>query len=297
VSSDSAKQSAGRVEGSQQQLHVIRRTLATLEDSVFSDEETDDDDDLEVETVSSTEEQEELETSDLSDDSSRVAPLAESLQALLVSRRTVSRFLPPSLQQTQWLRSALDRAVRCAQNAPNHKRTEPFLFKRILFPSPSLERLGDIIYEFTLQKRKDNDVAAEKFAAKKRDKWSHIPAYMVALIEDQPNQEQELQKPEKEGANPMYLEYQYAAPETEKQLEDYAAACAAVQNILLSLHSEGIGTKWATGPVIKTPAFRHFVGAKQNDRVVGLIMVGESGQPVVREPRRRRSLGELLEDL
>ena len=31
--------------------------------------------------------------------------------------------------------------------------------------------------------------------------------------------------------------------------EDYAACCCAVQNLCLSLHSEGIGTKWTSGPV------------------------------------------------
>ena len=32
-------------------------------------------------------------------------------------------------------------------------------------------------------------------------------------------------------------------PETERQLEDYASTCASIQNILLALHSEGLGAK------------------------------------------------------
>jgi hypothetical protein len=36
-----------------------------------------------------------------------------------------------------------------------------------------------------------------------------------------------------------------------------------------------IGSKWATSPVIHTPAFRKLVGAEPTDRVVALVMVGE----------------------
>jgi len=46
----------------------------------------------------------------------------------------------------------------------------------------------------------------------------------------------------------------------------YAAACAVIQNILLSLHSNVIGTKWATGPVLlKMPAFLSLVGLEEMD--------------------------------
>lgn len=32
--------------------------------------------------------------------------------------------------------------------------------------------------------------------------------------------------------------------------EDYAACCCAVQNLCLSLHSQGLGTKWTTGELL-----------------------------------------------
>jgi hypothetical protein len=48
---------------------------------------------------------------------------------------------------------------------------------------------------------------------------------------------------------------------------------------LLSLSAEGIGTKWATGPVVKTPAFRSLFQLQNTHRVVGLIMVGGAGAP------------------
>ena len=79
-----------------------------------------------------------------------------------------------------------------------------------------------------------------------------------------------------------------------------------MQNVLLSLHAEGIGSKWATGPVIHTPAFRELVHAQPSDRVAALIMVGGSTEFVsdrdekmtsVRRHRRRSLHGDLLQDL
>jgi hypothetical protein len=66
---------------------------------------------------------------------------------------------------------------------------------------------------------------------------------------------------------------------------------------LLSLHAEDIGTKWATGPVTKTRAFRELVGAKATDRVVSMTMVGYQGQRRPREPIRRRATDDLVQDL
>lgn len=82
----------------------------------------------------------------------------------------------------------------------------------------------------------------------------------------------------------------------------YASTCAAIQNILLSLHAEQIASKWATGPVVQTPAFRHLVGATPCDRIVALIMVGlpkkeEMGSSSSRQRRLRREWGDVVEDL
>ena len=87
----------------------------------------------------------------------------------------------------------------------------------------------------------------------------------------------------------------------------YASASAAIQNAMLSLHAAGIATKWATGPVIQTQAFRDLVHAHASDRVAGLIMIGgwnsaklserEEMMAAVRRCRRRELHGDVLEDL
>jgi len=94
----------------------------------------------------------------------------------------------------------------------------------------------------------------------------------------------------------VYKELPFVPPVTIQQLEDYASACASIQNLLLSLHSEDIGSKWATGSVIRTPAFRDLVGCKDTDMVVGLIMIGWSKR-TPRMRRRREIQGDVLRDV
>ena len=76
---------------------------------------------------------------------------------------------------------------------------------------------------------------------------------------------------------------------------------------MLSLHANGIATKWATGPVVQTPAFRQLVHAEPSDRIAGLIMIGgwnsaklserEEKMAEARRHRRRELHGDVLEDL
>jgi nitroreductase len=224
-------------------------------------------------------------------DTGAVSPVGitvSSFQSTLLSRRTIANFssVPPDA-----LKLSLDRAILCAQNAPNHKHTEPTFFKRMLSPSPAIDALAEIVYNVTYKRKSLTDQEnAESFAARKRDKWNRIPAYLVVVIKDQPPSscfgDEKL----------LYTELPFVGPETERHLEDYAAACAATQNILLSLHSEGLGAKWATGPVISTPAFRALMGITPTDRLVALIMVGGIAiQP--KPPRRRKEWDALVEDL
>ena len=86
-------------------------------------------------------------------------------------------------------------------------------------------------------------------------------------------------------------------PRSIQQLEEYASSCASIQNLLLSLHSEGLASKWSTGPIIRTAAFRDLVGCGKNDMIVGLIMIGWSKR-VPRMPKRRRDRdGDVLKDV
>jgi nitroreductase len=201
------------------------------------------------------------------------------------------------LSSQRVLQDAIQRGVECAMSAPNHKITEPTTFHRILTPSTASERLLDISYEVTYQRLLLNKLsgveACRNEAIRKRDKWANVPAFLVAAVggmEDQYNHETE-------DVRSPYEELSLTPPRSIQQLEDYASSCASIQNLLLSLHSEGLASKWSTGPIIRTSALRELVGCGKNDMIVGLIMIGWPKR-VPRMPRRRRDRdGDVLKDV
>lgn len=226
---------------------------------------------------------------------------ANKFQHFISSRRTVSNFMLPQQDKSpgeQFLQEAISRGVQCAATAPNHKITEPTTFHRILTPSVASTRLSDIAYKVTFQRLIENKLSGEEAcrseAMRKREKWSNIPAFVAVTVSGM--EDQTLSDTSPYGQDP-YKELPYVLPATIRQLEDYASACASIQNLLLSLHSEGLGAKWATGPVINTNAFRELIQCGKNDMVAGLIMIGWPKQQLPRMRRRRGLEGDLLKDV
>lgn len=81
----------------------------------------------------------------------------------------------------------------------------------------------------------------------------------------------------------------------------YASACASIQNLLLSLHSEGLACKWST-PMSLThcQAFRALINCASDDLVAGVIMIGlsaSSNESTMKRHRRRLFFGDTLRDL
>lgn len=236
--------------------------------------------------------------SDHDEDSSSELP--GLFQTLLQTRRSRNHFSAVHTGSAQYWKDALERAALCGYNAPNHKRTEPFTFKRMIAPSPKTERLAEIAYHVSLRKLliADPDLrAAEAAAARKRDKWNQVPAFLVTLVA---SHTPIVETASVQDEDDPYRLLPYVPPTTERDLEDYASACAAVQNVLLSLHSEDIASKWVTGTVIQTPAFRELVEASSSDRVVALIMLGfpDENKKMHSLRRHKRHLnGDVLVDL
>mmetsp|Transcript_9174 Transcript_9174/g.13396 ORF Transcript_9174/g.13396 Transcript_9174/m.13396 type:complete len:321 (-) Transcript_9174:116-1078(-) len=174
------------------------------------------------------------------------------------------------------IESALDRAIIvCLQRYTQHGKF-PLHLKRFSTES-MIKKISDIAHKVIIYKNRammmmgtppdDAEVIAQ------RKKWSKAMAYLVASVENnQP--EQKTTCMESSSTVSPYSELPYVAPETELQLQVYGESCAAVQLLLGSLHNSQIKTKWITGPVTRTVAFRQLIGAQAKDRVVGLIMVG-----------------------
>jgi hypothetical protein len=128
-------------------------------------------------------------------------------------RTSTSRYFSSFLQLNPDLRPVLDRAILFAQSASNQGRfTENCSFRRLLSQA-AIDSLSTIAYHVSFQRRflKDPE-GAIAFAEGKKRKWSQIPAFLVALVGNQP-------ETDNTGVNP-YDELPFVPLVTPQQLED-----------------------------------------------------------------------------
>lgn len=142
------------------------------------------------------------------------------------------------------------RAIEAAIFAPNHRRTEPWRF-HLLGPQ-SIEAVCNLNAEMVAAKK------GEEAGEKKRKRWLAIPGWLVVTQLAPDAEDGDMQK-----ANSVLR-------------EDYAACCCAVQNLCLSLHSQGLGTKWTTGDINFDPRFYEATGIPATEKVVGTIWFGKA---------------------
>jgi nitroreductase len=180
----------------------------------------------------------------------------EALSRIVRRRRTVNDFNPePPPESAVW--AALELAVW----APNHKLTQPWQFH--LLGARTVQQVIDLNSRL---------VAASKgaeAAESKRQKWSSIPGWLAVTHQ--------------RVADPL------------RAREDYAACCCAVQNLLLGLEAQGIGSKWSTGEVTREREFLELLGLDAGTHeVVGLVWYG---YPAQRPAGRRRPVAEVVNRL
>ena len=171
---------------------------------------------------------------------------------VLRGRRTINLYLQMPVP------AALVRdAIEAATWAPNHHVTEPWRFyvlgKETI--AACIERVRELVTA-----KKDAKAAAFKAAS-----WAEKPGWLVVTCK-------------REG-------------DDLRQREDYAACCAAVQNLMLYLWKAGVGSKWTTGDITRDPRFRDIVGVGDKEYVVGLIWYG---YPKLTPEQSRSDLADVL---
>jgi len=177
--------------------------------------------------------------------------VSSSFQSLLLGRRTVHQF-----DQTPVSDDVLERAIACAIAAPNRSQSEPWRFIQV---GP------ETVLKFKALKESmeggDDDESSTK---KNKSDWTKIPGWCVVTskLSDDPVEE----------------------------LDDFKSTSCAVQNFMLSMWSEGIGSKWTSGPVQKTQEFADLCGVDtQVERVAGCIWYGfATGGLKNADPKRRK---------
>ena len=77
------------------------------------------------------------------------------------------------------------------------------------------------------------------------------------------------------GGAPVHITVTYDLSEdAEKTEKSLMAACAAVQNLLLSAWEEGLGTVWISGEACRSQITREALGINKNQGIAAIIPIG-----------------------
>ncbi|MCB9689618.1 MAG: nitroreductase [Alphaproteobacteria bacterium] len=156
---------------------------------------------------------------------------------VIASRRTIQRFRPGTVPD-----EVLERALLAAQHAPNHKLTWPW---RFVLPGPVTREL---LFRVGLRiKSARKGPSAELEASVRRNML--VPDRLVVVVQ-------------RVDAEPARAE------------EDYAACACAVQNLMLSLHADGFGSKWGTGGTLRDPEAREALGLHADESAIAFVWIG-----------------------
>ncbi|VEU36666.1 unnamed protein product [Pseudo-nitzschia multistriata] len=194
--------------------------------------------------------------------------VSAGFRSLLVGRRTVEAF-----DETPVDDAVLERAVQCAIAAPNRSGSEPWRFRKV--GRETVRKLA------ALHKARDGSSESTGYT----DWESVAPGWCVVT------RTVSAACGEKDGH-----ETESGGLRSEAQ-QDFKSVCCSIQNFMLSMWSEGIGTKWTTGPLQTTTEFATICGIDTElEAVVGIIWYGyATGGTRYADPKRRKlGVGDVL---
>lgn len=172
-----------------------------------------------------------------------------NLHDALLTRRTIHTWRPGPVSA-----EALDRALQAAHHAPCHRLTWPWHF---WIAGPTLrEALVPITVAEKARKAPVSDLQADQIR-----RGVLAPGALVIVTQ-------------RLDARPDVLR------------EDYAATSCAIQNLMLSLHADGYGTKWSTGGATRSPdTLRLLALDPAEHEIIGFVWVGLAAEvPTIRRP-------------
>jgi nitroreductase len=162
----------------------------------------------------------------------------ETLEAIF-TRHSVSNIKPDPVP-----RQMIEKLLHAAVQAPNHYKVRPWRF--VVITGKSRERLGEVMAQSLKEKTTDLPDSALDI---ERAKPLRAPV-LISVGVDKPS-------------DPRVLE-----------IENICAVAAAVENLLLAAHAEGLGAKWRTGPAARDPKIKKFLGLESDQHLIGFIYLG-----------------------
>ncbi|MGE0057497.1 MAG: nitroreductase [Dehalococcoidia bacterium] len=181
------------------------------------------------------------------------------------SRRSVGR-----MTQEEPSREVIEKLLDAAVQAPNHHVTLPWRF--FVMTGDARSRFGDAVAESLRPKLADLDEERrEGVLADERRKPLRSPVLIAVGVRHDPEIK----------ATPV---------------EDLQACSAAIQNLLLAAHAEGLAAVWRTGSGAYADSVKAHFGLAPEDEIAGFVYLGYPNKDFVASmPPRQRSYAELTE--
>jgi nitroreductase len=145
-------------------------------------------------------------------------------------------------------RESLQRMIDAAIWAPNHRLTNPWRFFVLEKGGAKRTEVAQLAYDNQMARSGNQDAAHGS-----RQRVLDAPA----------------------------LIYVYSVPGDREDItqENYAAACCAVQNLLLAAVAEGLAGDWSTGNTTRHPRLAETLGGEADWMMVGALFIGQPSRP------------------
>ncbi|GAE28870.1 nitroreductase family protein [Halalkalibacter hemicellulosilyticus] len=153
----------------------------------------------------------------------------------------------------------IEEALDAATYAPNHYRTEPWRF--FVLEGDARKRFGDVLAKIAQSEMKEPLSATDQLKLE-REKEKPLRAPIIIAVAVEPSDKKNV-----------------------IVQEEYAAVDAAVQNMLLTLHSAGLGAVWRTGPVCYHDKVKSFFRLSEKGDMIGFIYVGYPAMEPKEKPK------------
>jgi nitroreductase len=157
------------------------------------------------------------------------------------SRRSIARLAPEAPP-----RAVVERLLSAATWAPFHHCAEPWRF--IVIEGSARASLGEIAAESLSVPANLPQDALRKLVRKEQERFLRAPVIVTVVALG--------------AGDPVDAE------------ENYAACCAATQNLLLAAQAQGLSGYWRTGKIVRDPRICGALGVAEGERIVAMVYLG-----------------------
>lgn len=141
-------------------------------------------------------------------------------------------------------REIIEKLLHAAVQAPNHYQVRPWRF--VVLTGKSRGALGEVMAQTLKQQHPDLlDEALEK----ERAKPLRAPVLIAVGVD--------------KSVDPRVL-----------VIENISSVAAAVENLLLAAHAEGLGAMWRTGSAARDSQVKKFLGFEPDQELLGFVYIG-----------------------